>query len=281
MPELPEVEVLARGLAPLIRGRKIQAVRVLRARVIRPATPAGFERSLLNATFRGLSRRGKYLLFRLTKNRKPFILVGHLGMTGRMYLLPARSPLPKHTAVGFALGRENFIFEDTRYFGRLTLDQTSVKALGPEPLSSEFTMEGFAGDLKRSAQPVKVKLLDQAVVAGVGNIYASEALFRAGISPRLAACRLDRKQIRRLHRAIRETLADAIKRGSTVPLRYSRRERLFYYGQSAAAGNFYAERLRVYDRAGQPCRKCGTAVERIVQAARSTFFCPDCQPASS
>lgn len=207
-------------------------------------------------------------------------LVGHLGMTGRMYLLPAKSELPKHAAVVLNLGGESFVFEDTRYFGRLTFDASGIAELGPEPLSEQFTIEGFSEALQRSAQPIKVKLLDQSVVAGIGNIYASEALFRAKISPRLAAKRLSAAQVARLRDAIRKTLSEAIELGSTVPLNHtgeSPRDWLFYIGSAPDAPDLYEERLRVYDRAGKACFNCGTAIKRIVQAARSTFYCPNCQ----
>ena len=142
-----------------------------------------------------MTRRGKYLLFELKPpgKSKPFTLIGHLGMTGRMYLLPWNATLPKHAAVVLDLGREQFVFEDVRYFGRLTLNAGSVAELGPEPLGETFMAKTFGEALKRSRQPIKVRLLDQTVIAGVGNIYASEALFRAGISPHLRSDRLSRK----------------------------------------------------------------------------------------
>ena len=281
MPELPEVEVLARHLAPLVRNRKIQRVDVRRERVISPNAVKPFSRKLRGATFLELTRRGKYLLFEMrASNGETFRLVGHLGMTGRMYLQPAKSPLPKHAAVVLELGGENFVFEDTRYFGRLTLDDSAIAALGPEPLGDAFTADYFTLALQRSSQAIKVKLLDQPLVAGIGNIYASEALFRSGISPQLPARRLKRPQVARLRQAIRETLRDAIQRGSTVPLNYSgngNRDGLFYFGSAPDAPDFYEERLRVYDRAGKPCRICKTPIKRIVQGARSTFYCPKCQ----
>jgi formamidopyrimidine-DNA glycosylase len=281
MPELPEVEVLVRHLAPLVQDRKIQNVDVRRARIVLPATPEEFSRKLRGATFARLTRRGKYLRFEMRgRTENTFTLIGHLGMTGRMYLAPAKNALPKHAAVVLRLGAENFIFEDTRYFGKLTLDGSAVEALGPEPLGEEFTVEYFSRALQRSAQAIKVKLLDQTLVAGVGNIYASEALFRAGIAPQVAARRLKPPQIARLWQAIRETLTDAIERGSTVPLNFGgsgNRDGLFYYGSAPGAPDLYEERLRVYDRAGQPCFTCGSTIKRIVQGARSTFYCPKCQ----
>lgn len=282
MPELPEVEVLVRHLAPLLRGKTIRCVEVRRDKVLEPTPARIFKRQLQGAKFRDVRRRGKYLLFELRspQRQQSFTLVGHLGMTGRMYLLPSGKALPKHAAVVLNLGDENFVFEDTRYFGRLTLDRQAIEKLGPEPLDRDFVIESFQRALKRSSQAIKIKLLDQRLVAGIGNIYASEALFRAGISPRLAARRLNSAQIVRLWRAIREVLAEAIECGSTVPLNYSghgERDGLFYFGRAVGATDYYEERLRVYDRAQKPCTRCGTAIKRLVQAARSTFYCPRCQ----
>ena len=281
MPELPEVEVLARHLQRLVPGKKIRKVLVGRPKVILPDSLPHFRETLLGATFVGLSRRGKYLLFQLrrAKTREPFTLLGHLGMTGRMYLAPKTIPLPKHAAVVLDLGREQFVYEDTRYFGRLTLDLTSVTSLGPEPLSENFLAESFGQALKRSQQAIKVKLLDQSLVAGVGNIYASEALYQARIAPQKPANRLTTKQVQALWSAIRSVLTAAIENGSTLPLNLAggSSDGLFYFGLGAGATDYYGERLEVYDRAGEPCLQCKRPIRRIVQAARSTFFCPHCQ----
>ena len=287
MPELPEVEVLVRHLRPLIENKTIRGVRVRRAKVVAPTSPAVLKRVLLGSKFTGLSRRGKYLLFELRpRGRTGAVFVaGHLGMTGRIYLARHGLPLPKHAAMVLNLEGEDLIFEDTRYFGRFTLDTSMLAKLGSEPLGREFGAGHLAEGLARSAQAIKVKLLDQALLAGVGNIYASEALFRARISPRTAACRLTVDQVRRLLRAIRTVLAEAIQFGSTVPLNHGRDpglDDLFYFGRAADTPDYYEERLWVYDRAGRPCRRCGSRIKRIVQAARSTFFCPRCQtPAKS
>src|SRR5436190_8396378 len=192
MPELPEVEVLVRHLEPLLRNKTVREVHVHRPKVLATTSKREFGTTLRGAKFIGLGRRGKYLVFTLRSGARegPLRLLGHLGMTGRMYLLPARAVLPKHAAVVLDLGRTKFVFEDTRYFGRLTLDASALDGLGPEPLDGQFTAQVFGAELKHSGQAIKIKLLDQSVIAGIGNIYASEALFRARIPPKVAARRL-------------------------------------------------------------------------------------------
>ena len=179
MPELPEVEILARHLGPLLQGRTIRAVHVRRPKVLAPTPVTRFQTALRGARFLGLERRGKYLLFQLRAagRRDHLLLLGHLGMTGRMFLAGKSEPWPKHAAVVLELGRQHFIYDDPRYFGRLTLDCRPLAKLGPEPLTAAFTPELLARELKRSRQAIKVKLLDQSLVAGIGNIYASESLF--------------------------------------------------------------------------------------------------------
>jgi formamidopyrimidine-DNA glycosylase len=277
MPEMPEVEVLARHLRPLLREKTIRSVKVHRERVTRPTPPSKLAKALTGAKFTDLSRRGKYLLFQFEpKNSQgPLTVLGHLGMTGRMFMALKKEKLPRHTAVVFDLGSHNFIYEDVRYFGRMTLDLSSIQNLGPEP--SDLSPEIFAASLKNSRQPIKVKLLDQQLIAGVGNIYASEALFRARISPKLPANKLTSAQAKNLLRSIRDVLNDAVKFGSTVPLKTmsGKSDALFYFGDYGEG--FYEKRLRVYDRVGKPCLRCSDKIVRITQAARSTYFCPHCQ----
>ncbi len=281
MPELPEVEVLARHLDPLLKRKTIREVRVYRERVIRPYSEGELQQELTGARFKGVKRRGKFLLFQLKQGRRPFELLGHLGMTGRMFVQPAKKDLPKHTAVSMSLGKHQFVFQDTRYFGRLTLDLSSIAWLGPEPLGNEFTIDGFREALKRSSQAIKVKLLDQTLVAGVGNIYASEALHRAGIPPQKASKRLSGRETERLYHAVRDTLSNAIDTGSTIPLDFDGgSDGLFYFGSSDGS-EYQHEELLVYDRAGEPCGACGEPIRRIVQAARSTFYCRVCQRGNS
>lgn len=258
MPELPEVEVLVRRLRPRVIGQTIKDLSVRRLRVIAPTTEKELSKALKGARFMKLARRAKYLVFTLRRGRTTFTLLGHLGMSGDMFVVAKNDSEPKHAAVVLSFGKEKFIYEDTRYFGRMTLDTTPLEYLGPEPLGKEFTLEGFASSLRKSSQAIKVKLLDQCLVAGLGNIYASEALFRAGVDPRLPARKLNADQVRRLWNAIPEVLSDAIRFGAT-------------------RGDTYIGRLAVYDRDAKPCLVCKTPIRRIVQAARSTYFCPKCQ----
>lgn len=281
MPELPEVEVLVRHLNAQLPGKRITGVNVSRTRVIRPDSPAGLTQALTGWRFCRVERRAKFLVFRLKAGSpsRQQVLIGHLGMTGRMFLQNRNDEPSRWAAVTLQLGRERLVFEDPRGFGRLHLDARVLERLGPEPLAEEFAADRLARALAGSRQPVKVRLMDQSAVAGIGNIYASEALFRAGISPRRAAGRLKADQVVALWKAMREVLQEAIDGGSTLPLDFaSGRDGLFYYGLEAGVESVgYEERLRVYDREGQPCFQCQTPVRRIVQAARSTFFCPQCQ----
>ena len=253
-----------------------------RAKVLRPTSAKQLAAKLTGAKFLHLHRRGKYLLFDLKKNGAgQFTCLGHLGMTGRMFLARQSEPLPKHAAVVLDLGRKQFVYEDQRYFGKLSLDASSLARMGPEPLGNAFTIPTFTAALAGSKRAIKVRLLDQDLVAGVGNIYASEALHRARIKPQLAAGKLKPPQIRALRLALRAVLTEAIRFGSTIPLHHGssaqRKDGLFYYGLAEGTPDYYEERLRVYARAGQPCRRCKTTIRRIVQAARSTFYCPHCQ----
>ncbi len=308
MPELPEVEVLVRHLAPLLQGRRIAGVVVHRERVVRPHRAHEVPPALEGAVIAGVARRAKFLVFDLRPRQPglPTRLIGHLGMTGRMFLQPKGREVPRHAAVTFDLGPDRFIFEDTRYFGRLTWDDRCLARLGPEPLGDDLADEAFARALGRSRAPIKVRLLDQSVLAGIGNIYASEALHRAAVSPRRATCRISTAERTRLLRALRDVLEEAIRFGSTLPLDFAgtgARDGLFYYGRVGVGptepmmlaedstppdsmsghpahpevGNGYYERLRVYDRDGEPCLTCSRPIRRIIQAARSTFFCPNCQ----
>jgi formamidopyrimidine-DNA glycosylase len=276
--------VLVRHLNRLLPGRVVHCVQVLRPKIVRPTQVGELQKALAGARFISVTRRGKFLLFHLSRNSRGegFSLLGHLGMTGRMYILENSRQLPKHAAVVLDLGEQKFVFEDTRYFGRFSLDCSAVEKLGAEPLGEDFTPQVLSAALQSSRQPIKIKLLDQAAVCGVGNIYASEALHVAGISPLSRARSLSLQQLQRLHLAIRSVLLEAVAAGSTVQLNFSgegKRDGLFYYGSVPETPDNYEERLRVYDREGTLCQQgCGARIKRIVQGGRSTYFCPRCQP---
>ena len=282
MPELPEVELLVRHLASSLKGLMICGVKVKRARSIRPTSVGHLCNMLIGTKFKTVIRRGKYLLFKMQPvgRESSFELLGHLGMTGRMYLQSMGQKQRKHAVVVIDLGHQKFVFEDMRYFGRMTLDRSSLELLGPEPLSDCFNGVTLRASLHHSKQPIKVKLLEQSVVAGIGNIYASEALFRAGVSPRKAARRLSVCQCSVLVGAIRNTLQEAIEYGSSLSLDFAganKRDGLFYFGRAKGAPDNLLERFLVYGRENKACFSCETPIRRIVQAARSTYFCPRCQ----
>lgn len=279
MPELPEVELLARHLQKTLPGRRIEQVIVHRKRSVRPVNPAELNRRLAKHRFQNVRRRAKFLLFNLSAKSSQIQLIGHLGMTGRMYLQPKRAALPKHTVVVMRLDRGCFVFEDPRTFGRMTLDAACLNRLGPEPLSKNFELNAFQQKLQRSRQPIHTRLLAQNVVAGLGNIYAGEALFEAGIHPQTPSAQLTTGQVRQLRRCIQAVLSQAVERGASLPLNFSKKDTdgFFYFGRKK--GSKTAEELRrVYGREGKNCVRCAEKIQRIIQTARSAFFCPNCQP---
>ena len=281
MPELPEVEVLVRYLAPQVVGQTIRRIRVLDARSLRGPSPERFKRKLRNSLFTSVRRRGKYLIFGLQHGTKRFSLIGHLGMTGRMHIRPHGAPFSPHTTIGLNLGDVELLFEDPRRFGGFTFDSKVIDRLGPEPLDKSFTIALFRTALGGSRQAIKVRLLDQGLIAGVGNIYASEALFLAQLHPATPCCQLNDSDIRRLRTCIRRTLREAIRFGSSLPLYFAshtKSDGLFYFGSAPTESKSAVERFHVYDRDGMPCPRCGKPIERMRQATRSTYYCPRCQP---
>ncbi len=278
MPELPEVEVLARHLNRQLAGRQVRQVRVLIPKLVRPHRTEELNQCLNGLSFQAVGRRAKFLLFHLTAgNGATVTALGHLGMTGRMFLQPEEAPMPKHAAVALQLDRNVMVFEDPRRFGRFNLELSPLNTLGPEPWDQAFTADELFQRLQRSRQPIKVKLLDQQLVAGVGNFYACEILFRAGLSPRLAASGLQRKQVERLHQSLRNVLSEAIDTGLKASLDFAGgTDGLFYFGNNSGTTTS-SERFLVYGRRNQPCFQCGTPVVQYQQAGRSTYDCPTCQ----
>ena len=265
MPELPEVETVVRTLHASVVGQRFSTIQLGPHDV---TTPGGFDlvAALRDRTATHLSRRAKRIVFTLDDGNRFFI---HLGMTGRLTLDAADAGLRKHThlVVTFDDGRQ-LRFVDPRRFGEIrwlgtSLDETS---LGPEPLTMRRAT--LARQLARTRRAVKIALLDQDVIAGIGNIYADESLHAAGIDPTTPACSLDQRQIALLTRSIKSVLRRAIRAGGSTL-----RDYVDGHGQ---AGGFQS-RHRVYDREGQPCRQCKSPIRRILLGGRSTHFCPRCQ----
>ncbi len=290
MPELPEVETVRRGLAKVMEGRRIAGVTVRRRDLRRPL-PSGFEDALIGRTVTSLDRRAKYLLIHLDDGT---VLIVHLGMSGRMVIDPAGEaegsaalvgdfvhPVAaleggKHEHVVFTVGNGTKIrFSDPRRFGLMDLSTEEtlsthplLAGLGPEPLDDAFDGPALAARLAGKKTPIKAALLDQRVVAGLGNIYVCEALFASGLSPRRSAHTVQGARADRLVAALKKVLVDAIAAGGST-LRD-------HVAPSGEIG-YFQHSFRVYGREGEPCPVCGRAIERIVQSGRSTFLCSACQ----
>ena len=277
MPELPEVEVVARALRPRLLGRRILSVKTYTDSLRRPLRLRG-KRALLGRTIIDVRRRAKFLIIEVEGRH---IILIHLGMSGACRICPAGEPRRKHEHVIWRLDNgETWRFEDARRFGLVEVRglpktpaagalPTCLDGLPPEPLGEEFTAAYLFEACRRRKRPIKTLLMDGGIVAGIGNIYASEALFRAGIRPRRAAARLTRTECEQLAAAIREILAEAIEAGGTTISDFR--------GVDGSAGRFQRQ-LRVYGRAGEQCSMCRrAAIKRVVLAGRSTYYCPVCQ----
>jgi formamidopyrimidine-DNA glycosylase len=289
VPELPEVETVRRGLAPVLAGARLKRV-VANRSDLRFPLPENFTARLRGARIKALRRRAKYLLAELDTGET---LAMHLGMSGRFTIVRAKNakgaaqpgamyysspPNPAHTHIVFETEAGARVeYNDPRRFGYMTLvnsDALSHHALfaglGPEPLEAEFSPASLAASLSGKKQNVKATLLDQRVVAGLGNIYVCEALHRAKISPRRGAGRVTKAECATLVSTVRAVLEEAIEAGGSS---------LKDYANTEGALGYFQHRFRVYDRAGLAClrRGCDGAIRRIVQAGRSTFYCPVCQ----
>ncbi|HWD21669.1 MAG TPA: bifunctional DNA-formamidopyrimidine glycosylase/DNA-(apurinic or apyrimidinic site) lyase [Burkholderiales bacterium] len=268
MPELPEVEVTRRGLAPHIAGRVISGVTVRDARLRWPVPKE--VHALAGRTVREIRRRGKYLLLDCGDGH----LIVHLGMSGSLRVLARGTPAQKHDHFDLLLGDRLLRLRDPRRFGAVLWTSAQVERhpllshLGIEPLSRALHPARLFELTRGRRAPIKQLLMDARRIVGVGNIYASESLFRAGIHPRTPAQRLSLEKSARLAAAIKRTLREAIRAGGS-----SLRD---FVGADGNAG-YFQTRYWVYDREGERCRRCGTTVRRIRQGGRSTFFCPGCQ----
>jgi formamidopyrimidine-DNA glycosylase len=276
MPELPEVEVTRRGVAPHLEGRAVQAV-VLRRAGLRWPFPSDLAHQLTGHTIGLTARRGKYLLIGFGHGT----LIIHLGMSGHLRVLPCGTEPRKHDHFDLVVDGEHgpqvLRMTDPRRFGAVlwhaagdgALDQHALlRGLGAEPLAAEFSGQMLYRQTRQRGAPIKQVLLAGDIVVGVGNIYCSESLFRAGINPTTPARRIGPARYERLAQAIREILAAAIVQGGST-LRD-------FVGADGRAG-YFQQTYCVYDRAGQPCRTCGAPVRQIRQGQRSTFYCVNCQ----
>jgi formamidopyrimidine-DNA glycosylase len=275
MPELPEVETIARSLSNLLNGRKIESAGLLRQRLV-PETPADeFSNLLRNSRINYIHRRGKHILFDLTGDKT---LIVHLRMSGRFSILQAETDDPKFTHAVFHLdGGERLVFDDQRHFGLMKIVKTNelseakeLKKLAPEPFSIEFSPDYLMRAANGSKRSLKEFLIDQTKVCGLGNIYACEAMFAAGLAPHKPTSKLTKQSILRLHASIRAVLSEAIAHSGSQPVDPENLDGS-YFSAGTTAGWF------VYDREDRPCRKCERPIKRLKQGGRSTYYCPNCQ----
>ncbi len=271
MPEMPEVETVRRTLTPLAVGKTIKRVDVWYDKVI-VGDVKSFQQQLKGKTIEKIDRYGKYLLFRLGN----LTIVSHLRMEGKYRLITADAPREKHEHLQFIFTDGSALrYDDVRKFGRLQLVETGterivtgIKHLGPEALSPEFTEDYFAKALKNKTKKIKNLLLDQTVVAGLGNIYVDEVLWQAKINPVAESKDLTKQQVQDLYEAINSTIKEAIKLGGTTV-------HSFLNAEGQAGG--YQDRLEVYGRAGEDCLRCGRKLVKIKVNGRGTTYCPNCQ----
>lgn len=274
MPELPEVETVRRGLQPL-EGATLERIVVRESRLRRRVSVAAL-RALTGRVVAPLDRRAKYLLMPMVGGGG---MIVHLGMSGRLLLAGSGDALDRHDHLSWWFKKRGTTielrFRDPRRFGSVTVlqrgqlrDHPLLEKLGPEPLEGEFTADYAFARSRRSRRPVKNALMDARFVVGVGNIYASEALWGARINPKVAAGRISRRRWGELVGAVRDVLRRAVAAGGTTLNDF--------FGARGDPGYFQV-RLRAYGRDGEPCRRCGASIRRIVQAGRATYYCPACQ----
>jgi formamidopyrimidine-DNA glycosylase len=272
MPELPEVETTRRGIAPHIEGRTVTRV-IVRNRNLRWPVPAQLNRKLAGQRIKQVDRRGKYLLIHTAAG----CLIMHLGMSGSLGITPAGSPPRKHDHVDVVFDSGQCLrLHDPRRFGSIHWTTTDPLAhpllakLGPEPLAKEFNLEYLWQASRKRRVAIKSFIMDSHVVVGIGNIYASEALFLAGIHPKRAAGRVTRKAYEKLLKAIKTVIRQAIKQGGTT---------LRDFTQSDGKPGYFKIRLKVYDRKDEACPVCDTPIRQVIIGQRASYFCPACQPA--
>lgn len=274
MPELPEVELISRSLHSLVTGRTILSAKLIRERLAPDTLPARFSKELRNTTINFVHRRGKHILFDLSGGKT---LIVHLRMSGRFSLLADETEDPKFTHAVFHFDQDRLVFDDQRHFGLMKIvstrelyDAKELKKLAPEPFSDEFSVEYLYEKAKASKRTLKEFLIDQTKVCGLGNIYACEAMFAAGVDPRKPSDKLSKQNIFRLHESIRAVLEGAITHAGNQVVDPENLEGN-YFSAGSTAGWF------VYDREKEPCQNCKRPIVRLKQAGRSTYYCRRCQ----
>lgn len=272
MPELPEVETIRRTLAEHVVNLEIKEVKLIWSNAVCGWEDQPFEALVTGRRIQAIDRRGKYLLIRLDED---FTLIAHMRMTGRLNYFAEKQEPEKHTHVVFRLDHGEVHFSDVRKFGRiqaiptpLCFSGSSLSKLGPEPLEADFTPEVLKERFGKKKHSVKAALLDQHVLAGLGNIYVDESLFRAGISPQRGVDTISEDEVSKLHQAIRNVLQAGIDAQGT-----SFRD---YRDANGEKGSF-EQALEVYGRSGKPCKVCGQTLERVRLAGRTTVYCSSCQ----
>ena len=271
MPELPEVETVRRGLEKLILGKKIVSLDIRYPKMIKTDLDQ-FQKELPGQVVKSMGRRGKYLLFYLTDK----VLISHLRMEGKYFYYPDQVPERKHAHVliHFEDGG-TLVYEDVRKFGTMELLAPELleayflsKKLGPEPTEQDFDLEIFRGALKKSKKPIKSHLLDQTLVAGLGNIYVDEVLWRAKVHPSRTSNSLSAQEARKVHDQTMEVLGQAVEKGGSTIRTYTNA-----FGEDGTMQEFH----QVYDKTGEACSRCGSIIEKIQLGGRGTHFCPKCQ----
>lgn len=271
MPELPEVETVRRGLEKLILGKKISNIEIHYPKMIKTDLEQ-FQKEMSGQVIQTMRRRGKYLLFYLTDK----ILISHLRMEGKYFYYPDQVPERKHAHVFIQFeDGGTLVYEDVRKFGTMELLALELleayfvsKKLGPEPTKQDFDFENFIAALKKSKKPIKSHLLDQTLVAGLGNIYVDEVLWRAQIHPTRPSQNLTRAEATAIHNQTISVLGQAVEKGGSTIRTYTNA-----FGEDGTMQEFH----QVYDKAGQACSRCGSIIEKIQLGGRGTHFCPKCQ----
>ena len=271
MPELPKVETVRRGLEKLILGKKISNIEIHYPKMIKTDLEQ-FQKEMSGQVIQTMRRRGKYLLFYLTDK----ILISHLRMEGKYFYYPDQVPERKHAHVFIQFeDGGTLVYEDVRKFGTMELLALELleayfvsKKLGPEPTKQDFDFENFIAALKKSKKPIKSHLLDQTLVAGLGNIYVDEVLWRAQIHPTRPSQNLTRAEATAIHNQTISVLGQAVEKGGSTIRTYTNA-----FGEDGTMQEFH----QVYDKAGQACSRCGSIIEKIQLGGRGTHFCPKCQ----